>query len=84
MTGQYNERYLNKAQIAAYMLARRPEFANYDTLSQLNGILGVQSISLFDVDGVQTATNSVYTKVSISEDPERTADGRICRIYHRQ
>lgn len=70
VTEQYNERYLNKAQIAAYMLTVRPEFANRDTLEELSGILGVEAISLFDKNGVQTATNSVFTRVSISDDPE--------------
>ena len=70
VTEQYNERYLNKAQIAAYILTRSPKLADRDHLAQLSSLLGVESVSVFDRNGVQTATNSPYTEVTISDDPE--------------
>lgn len=70
VTEQYNERYLNKAQIAAYILTKSPELEDRDHLAELSSMLGVESINVFDKDGVQTATNSPYTEVRISDDPE--------------
>ena len=70
VTEQYNERYLNKAQIVAYILTKSPELEDRDHLAELSSMLGVESINVFDKDGVQTATNSPYTEVSISDDPE--------------
>ncbi len=70
VTEQYNERYLNKAQIAAYILTKRPDLAERETLAEMSTILGVEAINVFDENGVQTATNSPYTKFQISDDPE--------------
>lgn len=67
---QYNERYLNKAQIAAYIVDKKPDLANREKLAQLSGILGIESINVFNAEGVQTATNSPYTKFTVSDDPE--------------
>ena len=70
VTAQYNERYLNKAQIAAYILTRSPELADREHLAELSSLLGVEAVSVFDKEGVQTATNSPYTEVRLSDDPE--------------
>lgn len=70
VTEQYNERYLNKAQIAAHILTKAPELADRDHLAELSSILGVQSVSVFDKTGAQKATNSPYTEFHISDDPE--------------
>ena len=70
VTEQYDERYLNKAQIAAYILTEKPELADRDSLAELSTILGVRSVSVFDKDGEQLATNSPYTEFRISDDPE--------------
>ena len=70
VTQQYNERYLNKAQIAAYILTKSPRLADRDHLADLSSLLGVESVSVFDRNGVQTATNSPYTEMSVSDDPE--------------
>jgi small-conductance mechanosensitive channel len=67
---QYNERYLNKAQIATYIINARPELANRESLADLSSVLDVESVNVFDANGVQTATNSPYTKFSVSSDPE--------------
>lgn len=70
ITEQYNERYLNKARIAAYIMEKKPELANRDSLAELAGILDVESINVFDEKGTQTATNTSFIKFSISQDPE--------------
>ena len=67
---QYNERYLNKAQIAAYIIDHKPELANREKLAQLSDVLDIESVNVFNADGVQTATNSPYTKFSVSDDPK--------------
>ncbi len=70
ITKQYNERYLNKAQIAAYILTKAPQLADREHLANLSALLGVNAVSVFDREGVQIATNSPYTEVTISDDPE--------------
>lgn len=70
VTEQYNDRYLNKAQIAAYMLTAAPELADREYLAEISSLLGVESVSVFDKNGDQIATNSPYTEFHISDDPE--------------
>lgn len=70
VTEQYNDRYLNKAQIAAYMLTATPELADREYLAEISSLLGVESVSVFDKNGDQIATNSPYTEFHISDDPE--------------
>ncbi|HIV80324.1 MAG TPA: mechanosensitive ion channel [Candidatus Avanaerovorax faecigallinarum] len=70
VTDQYNERYLNKAQIAAYILTKDPELATRENLAELSDILDVRYVSVFDRKGGQKVTNSPYTEFAISDDPE--------------
>lgn len=70
VTEQYNERYLNKAQIAAYILTKSPELGDREHLAELSSLLGVEAINIFDKEGEQIATNSPYTEFRISDDPE--------------
>lgn len=70
VTEQYNDRYLNKAQIAAYMLTATPELADREYLAEISSLLGVESVSVFDKNGDQIATNSPYTEFHISDDLE--------------
>lgn len=67
---QYDERYLNKAQVAAFILTRKPALVNRDSLAELGEILEVEAINVFDKQGEQLATNSPYTEFRISDDPE--------------
>lgn len=67
---EYNQYYLNKAEIAAYIMSENPKLAEREKLAELSKILDVESINIFDAEGVQTATNSPYTKFELSEDPK--------------
>ena len=67
---EYDALYLNKARIAAYIIASNPELANRDSLAELSGILALESVNVFDQSGVQIATNSPYTRFTVSDDPE--------------
>lgn len=73
VTKLYNQRYLNKAQIAANILTAKPKLRERGKLAQLSKILGVESIGIFNTGGVQTVTDSPYTKVSLSDDPEKSS-----------
>lgn len=70
MTDLYNARYLNKAQIAAYITEKNAELANREKLAELADILDVESINVFDEKGKQTATNTSFINFSISQDPQ--------------
>lgn len=66
---QYNERYLSKAQVAAYILDRNPELAMREKLQELADALQIQYLFKFDSSGRVTATNSTFTNFVLSEDP---------------
>ena len=70
LTTQYNERYLSKAEVAAYIIERNPELANRQKLQELADALEVQSVFVFDAAGTMTTTNSSYTNFTLSEDPQ--------------
>ena len=67
---QYNKRYLNKCQVAAYILERKPEIQEKETLQELADVLEVQYVYRFDSQGRTVATNAAYTGFQISDDPE--------------
>ena len=48
---QYNERYLSKAQVAAYILDHNPELANREKLQELADALQIQYLFTFDING---------------------------------
>lgn len=68
LNDQYTERYLNKGEVAAYILDRNPELKNKESLQQLADVLQVQYLYTFDEAGVMTATNSSYSNFTLSED----------------
>lgn len=70
LESQYNERYLSKAQVAAYVLDHNPELANREKLQELADALQIQYLFTFDISGTMTATNSSFTNFTLSEDPE--------------
>ena len=70
LTEQYNARYLSKAKTVAYIIDRKPELKNKSSLQSLADVLQIQYVYVFDANGVQTATNSPYTKFQISQDPK--------------
>ncbi len=69
LTDQYNERYLNKTQTAAYILERNPSLANREDLQALADALQVPYLYVFDESGAMVATNSPYSNFTLSEDP---------------
>lgn len=69
LVSQYNRRYLNKAQTAAYILGREPGLANTEALRALSAVLDVEFICVFSGEGVITATDSDYLGFKLSDDP---------------
>ena len=70
LESQYNERYLSKARVAAYVLDRNPGLATREKLQELADVLQIQYLFTFDLAGTMTATNSNFTNFVLSEDPE--------------
>lgn len=69
LTSQYDERYLSKTQVAAYILEHNPDLETRGKLQELSDVLKVQYLFVFDREGVMTSTNSPYTNFVLSEDP---------------
>lgn len=69
VTKEYNASYLNKAQIAQFIISHKPEVAQREKLAELSGILFIDSINIFDDKGVQYMTNSTYTVFELSTTP---------------
>ena len=67
---EYDALYLNKAHIAAYIIDTNPTLANRESLAELSQILSLESVNVFNQAGVQIATNSPYTRFTVSDDPE--------------
>ncbi|WP_294440559.1 mechanosensitive ion channel domain-containing protein [uncultured Slackia sp.] len=70
LTEQYNERYLSKAEVAAYALEQNADLKNRDDLQLLADTLQVEYLYVFNSEGVLIATNSPYSNFTLSEDPE--------------
>lgn len=70
LTDQYNERYLNKAEVAAYILDKNPDLKTKEDLQKLADTLQVQYLYVFDGSGNLTVTNSTYTNFVLSDNPE--------------
>ena len=69
LTAQYDERYLNKAEVAAYILDANPALKTRDKLQELADVLQIQYVYVFDGAGVLTSTNSSYANFALSDDP---------------
>jgi moderate conductance mechanosensitive channel len=70
LQAQYSEYYLDKTQVAAYVLDRNPELANHSDLQKLADVLQVQYVDVFNASGAMTATNSSYSSYTLSTDPK--------------
>ncbi len=71
LTAQYNERYLNKAQVAAYALDANPALrADEAKIQELADALQIQYVFVFDGSGYMAATNSPFVNFTLSDDPE--------------
>lgn len=69
LRAQYDERYLNKTEVAAYILDRNPALANKADLQRLSEVLQVQYLYVFNAQGNMTATSSSYVNFTLSDDP---------------
>ncbi|QOL33175.1 mechanosensitive ion channel [Bifidobacterium eulemuris] len=67
---EYDTRYLNKVKVAAYVLDQNPDLETKTDLTQLADALGVDMISVFDEDGVRTASTEPDRSFTLSENPE--------------
>ena len=65
---QYNERYLCKCRVAAYILDANPALANKSDLKKLADVLQVQYVGTYDSQGSVTASNTSITNFTISND----------------
>ena len=69
LTAQYGERYLSKAQAAAYILEQNPALATREKMQELADVLQIQYVFDFNAAGEVVATNSPYANFTLSEDP---------------
>ena len=70
ITSQYNRRYLNKCQVASYILGGNPQLQTKEDMKELSQVLGVEFLLIFDENGKVTVTDSNYVNFQISNDPE--------------
>ena len=70
LTRQYNERYLSKCEIAAYIIQNKPELATKTNLCELRDILQIKNINVFNDKGTMTATSASYAHFTLSDDPK--------------
>lgn len=70
LTEQYNERYLSKARVAAYIIEQNPKLATKEKLQELADALQIVNVYRFDLNGDMVASNALYEHFSLSEDPE--------------
>ena len=66
---QYSQYYLDKAEVAAYILNRNSNLANREGLQKIADVLQIQYVDVFDSSGSMTATNSSYSSYTLSTDP---------------
>ncbi len=67
---EYNERYLGKCQVAAYILDANPALANHDDLKKLADVLQVQYVQVYNSEGSLAAANTSATNFTISTNPD--------------
>lgn len=70
VTAQYNSRYLNKCQTAAYILSANHQLWTKEDLGRLSQALGAEFLLIFDKNGDEVVSDSSYVNFSISDNPE--------------
>ena len=70
VTSQYNSRYLNKCQVAAYILGENPQLQTKEKLAELSSVLGAEFLMVFDEKGREVVSDSSYVNFELSTDPE--------------
>lgn len=66
----YNDTYLNRARMAAYILSQEPELRTKETLKDLSDMFDLEYIMLFDKNGNETLSDSPIINFRISDNPE--------------
>lgn len=69
LTEQYNTQYLNKCQIAAYVIGENPALAEKEKLKELRDVLEIQDIYVFDSRGHEIDSSSALRDFQLSDDP---------------
>ncbi len=80
LTAQYNERYLSKARVAAYIIEQNPELATKEKMQELADALQIVNVYRFDLNGDMVASNAPYEHFSLSEDPENQSYAFRCLL----
>lgn len=70
ITAQYNRRYLNKAQVAAYILSNNPQLQTKEEMERLSHVLDIEFMLIFDMQGKEVVSDSPYVNFEISQEPE--------------
>lgn len=70
VTSQYNRRYLNKCQTAAYILSGNHQLWTRNDLARLSEVLGAEFLLIFDKNGKEIVSDSSYVNFAISDNPE--------------
>lgn len=70
VTAQYNRRYLNKCQVASYILSANHHLWNREDLARLSDVLDAEFLLIFDKNGNEVVSDSSYVNFSISQNPE--------------
>lgn len=70
LTAQYNERYLNKCQIASYILGGNPQLQTRQELAALSRVLDIEFMLIFDRNGQEVVSDSSYVNFTVSSNPE--------------
>ncbi len=68
LTVQYDERYLSKARVAAYILEANPALATKPKMQELADVLQVSGVYLFDGSGSMVVSNAPYEHFTLSTD----------------
>ncbi len=70
VTAQYNRRYLNKGQTAAYILSANHQLWTREDLARLSEAIGAEFLLIFDKNGNEVVSDSTYVNFNISDNPE--------------
>lgn len=66
----YNERYLEKCKIGAYIVEQCPQLLTRSDISYIASLLGVKHVYYFDVDGKSTVSSASQSVTKLSENKE--------------
>ena len=70
---EYDERYLSKCRVAAYIVSEKPELATKEKLQDLADILEIAEVYVLDGNGDMIASSSPVKSYSLSTDPSESS-----------